>query len=198
MEPTVTTLNESKPESKPDLSVELEAVALRGMAGVALNAINVGVVLAGADDDITPADAMLVELIAQNVALSAALERMTAERDELRADLSNEQTSHSCTAAEVTFIREDRDRMIEQRDAARFDLERAAKRYATLMNSYEFVHQDRDAERERANLNEQQARLNGDTVQRQARVIHDMESRIFMVIEQLKHDAELMAEGDRS
>jgi predicted nuclease with TOPRIM domain len=165
----------------------------------ALNSINVGAVLAGADElDITSADAALVDVIAQNVALQAALERMTAERDELRADLANEQASHSCTAAEVTFIREDRDRMIEQRDDARWDVERAAKANRALVEQIEFLDKDRDAERERANLNEQQARLNGDTVQRQARVIHDMEGRIFMVIEQLKHDAELMAEGDRS
>jgi hypothetical protein len=52
---------------------------------------------------------------------------MTAERDELRADLANEQASHSCTAAEGTFIREDRDRMIEQRDMARSERDNAQR-----------------------------------------------------------------------
>jgi hypothetical protein len=99
-------VNESKPESKPDLSAALEAVALRGMAGVALNSINVGAVLEGADD-ITPADAMLVELIAQNVALQAALERMTAERDQARVEAQFNNITVTDQAEAIRKLNED-------------------------------------------------------------------------------------------
>ena len=151
-----------------------------------------------ADELAASLEAIAVQALADVAQLSATDAALAGENAALRLALSQEQASHTCTENTLAYVREERDRMVEQRDEALADLGRAAKRYEMLLAQTEFLDRERDAERNRANINEQQAKLNAHTIQSQAIAMHETETRLYLALEQLKHDAELLAEGGQS